>query len=53
MLFVHVPDSTANTPTETGSSGDVALAALSTSGSTDTSDFMRVFVVGGGINLGP
>jgi len=53
MVFVQVPDSAANTPTETGSSEDVALATLPSSGGTDTAGFVRVIVVNGGINLGP
>ncbi len=52
LAFVQVPDEAANTPAATGSAGGVALAALSSSGGTDTSGFMRVFVVAGGINLG-
>ena len=47
LVFVQVPDSAPNTPTTTGSTADVA-----TSGGTDTSGFMRVSVIRGGINFG-
>ncbi len=40
-------------PTASGSVGGEALAALPSSDDTDSLGFMRVVVVGGGINLGP